>query len=65
MSNKPLEQMTAEELSQYMRQHQNDAEWQKAYDLFTQKADWQEVPEDATWEEEKQFIEDFIAQTIG
>ncbi len=57
--------MTVDELRQYMREHQdNDTEWQKAYDLFAEKADWQEVPKGATWEEEKQFISDFISQVI-
>ncbi len=60
---KPLETMTVEELRQYMKEHQdNDVEWQKAYELFAQKSDWQEVPADATWEEQKQFVEDFISQ---
>lgn len=54
--------MTVKELRQYMREHQdNDAEWEKAYELFREKADWQKAPEGATWEEEKQFIKDFIA----
>ncbi len=58
--------MTVEELRQYMREHQNNhAEWQKAYELFAQKADWQEVPEGVTWEEEKQILQDFISQTIN
>jgi DNA replication protein DnaD len=62
---KPLENMTLEELSQYMKQHQdNSNEWQKAYNLFAQKSDWQDTPEDATWEEQKQFVEDFISQVI-
>ena len=63
---KPLEQMTNEELSQYMKDNQNNhAQWQKAYDLFAAKSDWQEVPEGATWEEQKRFIEDFISQVIA
>ena len=63
---KPLESMSIDELSQYMREHQdNDVKWQKAYSLFAQKSDWQEIPEGATPEEEQQFISDFIAQTIG
>lgn len=62
---KPLESMSLEELSQYMKKHsENHEEWQKAYDLFAQKSDWQEVPEGATWEEEKKFIEDFVSQVI-
>jgi hypothetical protein len=62
---KKLENMTVKELSQYLREHQDDSpEWQKAYDLFAQKSDWQEVPESATWEEEQQFIKDFISQVI-
>lgn len=63
---KPLEQMTIDELSQYMIVHKdNPKEWQKAYNLFAQKSDWQEVPEDATPEQEWQQIEQFIAQTLG
>lgn len=63
---KPLEQMTTKELSQYMIANKNsDTEWQKAYDLFVQKSDWQEVPENATPEEEWKIIEQFIAQTLG
>ena len=47
---KPLENMTVEELADYMKEHQNNhVEWQKAYSLFAQKSDWQEVPEGATW----------------
>ena len=63
---KPLEKMTAEELSQYMIENKNnDTKWQKAYDLFAQKSDWQEVPENATPEQEWEIIEQFIAQTLG
>jgi hypothetical protein len=63
---KSLKNMTIDELSQYMREHQNNpVEWQKAYDLFAQKSDWQEMPENATWEEEQEFIKDFISQTIS
>ena len=63
---KPLENMTVEELSKYMKDHQNDhAQWQKAYNLFAQKSDWQEVPEDATWEEQQQIIKDFVEQVTG
>jgi len=63
---KPLETMTIPELSQYMREHQNNfVQWQKAYNLFVQKSDWQSVPEDATWEEEKQFIESFVSQVVN
>ena len=63
---KSLEKMTIEELSQYMKQHQdNHKEWQKAYELFAQKSEWQDAPEGATWEEEKQFVEDFVSQVIN
>ena len=63
---KPLENMTVEELSTYMKDHQNvHAQWQKAYNLFAQKSDWQEVPEDATWEEQQQIIKDFVEQVTG
>jgi hypothetical protein len=63
---KTLETMNVEELSQYMKEHQdNPVEWQKAYDLFAQKSDWQEIPENATREEEKQFIADFISQVVN
>jgi hypothetical protein len=60
---KPLENMTSEELSHYMKDNKtNHEEWQKAYDLFAQKADWQDAPEGATWEEQRQFAEDFLSQ---
>ena len=63
---KPLEKMSADELSQYMKQHQDDdVQWQKAYSLFAIKSDWQEIPEGVTKEEEQQFISDFIAQTLN
>jgi hypothetical protein len=63
---KALENMTLEELSQYMKAHKDDrVEWKKAYDLFAQKSDWQEVPEGSTWEEELEFIENFVAQVMG
>ena len=63
---KPLENMTVAELSQYMRQHQdNQEEWQKAYNLFAAKSDWQDAPEGATWEEQMQFAEEFISQVTG
>ena len=62
---KTLKHMTVEELSQYMKDNQGDRqEWQKAYDLFVEKSDWQEVPEGATWEEQKQYIEAFISQVV-
>jgi hypothetical protein len=61
----PLENMSLEELSDYMKQHQNNPdEWQKAYNLFAKKLDWQDAPESATWQEQKQFVEDFISQVI-
>lgn len=63
---KPLETMTVKELQQYMKEHQDDGvEWQKAYDLFARKSDWQSIPEGASPEEEKQFVEDFISQVIN
>lgn len=63
---KSLENMSVTELSQYMKEHQdNSNQWQKAYDLFAAKSDWQEVPEGATWEEQKRFIEDFISQVTA
>ncbi len=63
---KSLETMGIKELQQYMKDHQdNHDEWQKAYSLFAQKSDWQEIPEGATWDEEKQFIEDFVTQVIN
>lgn len=62
---KVLENMTAEELSQYMKDSKdNRQEWQKAYELFVKQSDWQEIPEDATWEEQKQYIEAFISQVV-
>ena len=62
---KPLENMSLNELSQYMKDHKNNhEEWQKAYNLFAQKSDWQDAPEGATWEEQKQFAENFISQVI-
>lgn len=63
---KALENMTVEELSQYMKDNQsNHVEWQKAYNLFAQKSDWHEVPQGSTNKEERQFIESFISQTIS
>ena len=63
---KALENMTLEELSQYMKDNQdNHVEWQKAYALFAKKSDWHEVPPGSTWQEEKQIIESFISQTIS
>ena len=63
---KPLENMNLEELSQYMKDHKDDHDqWQKAYNLFAQKSDWQEIPEGATWEEEQKIIKDFVEQVTG
>jgi hypothetical protein len=63
---KPLKNMTVEELSQYMKKHQdNSDEWQRAYDLFAQKSDWQDAPQGSTWEEQKQFVTDFVSQVTG
>ena len=60
---KPLEEMTVKELRQYMFEHRNhEQEWEKAYDLFSQQAKWNKVPTNATPEEEKQIIENLIAQ---
>ncbi|MGL5941900.1 MAG: DUF6887 family protein [Waterburya sp.] len=62
---KPLENMTLEELSHYMKNNQdNSEEWQKAYNLFAQKSDWQDAPENATWEEQLRFVENFVSQVI-
>ncbi len=58
---KPLEEMTVKELRKYMFEHQNhDLEWEKAYDLFRQKAEWHRVSKDITPEEEKEIIENLI-----
>ena len=63
---KPLEQMTTDELSRYMKEHYDDREeWQKAYSLFAQKSDWQDAPEGATWEEQMKFAEDFVSQVVN
>lgn len=63
---KPLEQMNLEELSQYMIENQdNHTEWTKAYKLYAAKSDWQDAPEGATWEQQKQFAEDFLSQVLG
>lgn len=63
---KPLEQMSVEELSQYMKKHQdNDVEWTKAYKLFAEKSDWQGIAEGATYKEQKQFVEKFLTQVLG
>ncbi len=60
---KPLEEMTVKELRQYMFEHRNhEQQWEKAYDLFSQKTKWNKVPTNATPEEEKQIIENLIAQ---
>jgi aspartyl/asparaginyl-tRNA synthetase len=57
--------MTVKELSQYMKNNQdNPQKWQKAYDLFVKQSEWQEIPEGATWEEQKQYIEAFISQVV-
>ena len=62
---KLLEDMSLSELSQYMKDNKdNHKKWQKAYNLFAQKSDWQDAPEGATWEEQKQFAEEFISQVI-
>lgn len=60
-----LKNMTLEQLSQYMKDNKdNHEEWQKAYNLFAQKSDWQDAPENATWEEQLRFVEDFVSQVI-
>jgi hypothetical protein len=62
---KAIKDMTVKELSQYMKNNQdNPQKWQKAYDLFVKQSEWQEIPEGATWEEQKQYIEAFIAQVV-
>ncbi|MGD1920951.1 MAG: hypothetical protein ACFCAD_19980 [Pleurocapsa sp.] len=41
---KTLENMTFEQLSQYMKNNKdNSSEWQEAYNLFVQKSDWREL----------------------
>lgn len=48
-----------------MFEHRNcKQEWEKAYDLFSQQAKWNQVPTNATPEEEKQIIENLIARKI-
>ncbi|MDJ0594986.1 MAG: hypothetical protein QNJ72_34250 [Pleurocapsa sp. MO_226.B13] len=62
---KPLEEMTVKELRQYMFEHRNHSlEWEKAYDVFSQKVEWNKTPTNATPEEEKQIIESLIAQKM-
>ena len=45
---KALKDMTVGELSLYMKD--NHKEWQKAYKLFVEQCQWQEVLEGVTWE---------------
>ena len=60
---KPIEKMTLTELRQYMSEHRHsNREWERAYDLFRQKADWNKVPSGSTPEQEKQIIKDLIAK---
>ncbi len=60
---KPLEEMTTEELRQYMFDHRNnDQEWSRAFELFNEKAEWKKVPPNASPEEEKRIIQELIAQ---
>lgn len=62
---KPLEEMTVKELRKYMFENQaNDKEWERAYDLFSKKAEWKSVPAGATLEEEKQIIKDLITKRL-
>lgn len=62
---KPLEEMTVKELRKYMFENKaNNKKWERAYDLFSEKAQWKSVPPGATLEEEKQIIQDLIAKRL-
>lgn len=62
---KPLEEMSVKELRQYMFARRNHSlEWEKAYDVFSKKVEWNKTPANATPEKEKQIIKNLIARKI-
>ncbi|MDJ0650119.1 MAG: hypothetical protein QNJ60_15620 [Xenococcaceae cyanobacterium MO_188.B19] len=59
---KSFKEMTKEELKQYMHNHQDDETGELAFMEYSSRLDWKKVPANATPEQEKQIIEEIIAQ---
>ena len=54
--------MTNDELEKYINDHLDDETGELAFLEYSSRLDWNKVPAGATPEEEKQIIEDLIAQ---
>ena len=59
---KSFKDMTNDELKKYFNNHQDDENSELAFLEYSSRLDWNEVPADATLEEEKQIIENLIVQ---
>ncbi len=59
---KSFKNMTNDELERYFNNHQDDENGELAFLEYSSRLDWNKVPADATAEEEKQIIENLIAQ---
>ena len=59
---KSFKDMTNDELEKYFNNHQDDDYSELAFLEYSFRLDWNKVPTDATPEEEKQIIENLIAQ---
>ena len=61
MSNS-FKNMTNDELEKYIHENLDDDNSELAFLEYSSRLDWNKVPTGATPEEEKQIIEDLIAQ---
>ncbi len=59
---KSFKDMSNEELEKYFNASQDDETSELAFLEYSSRLDWNKVPADATPEEEKQIIENLIAQ---
>lgn len=59
---KSFKDMSNEELEKYFNAPQDDENSELAFLEYSSRLDWNKVPADATPEEEKQIIENLIAQ---
>ena len=59
---KSFKDMTNDELERYFNNHQDDENSELAFLEYSSRLDWNKVPADVTPKEEKQIIENLIAQ---
>ena len=62
---KSFKEMTNDELERHFDNYQDDENSELAFLEYTSRLDWNKVPANASLEEEKQIIENLIAQKLN